>query len=406
MRHRISALLSKRAVLRRRQYPSRANSIFSLLFIVLALPLALLVLPIVVLLTIFKRRKLHLAVLDIDNEFAPFIEIMEYLRAGKDFETKWDFLLILSKYSHETLDDLYAEQLNSLIIRRHGFSGLVQQVLLLQPNTFLSVTRLVGSRTFSLPDSELSVSDALITLRNETLNDLEIDHDNFVAMAVFTLQYDEERDPREARKVAILESHGDGLVAGVDYLRESDIDVVLLGSPDTKRAKVPRDIPRLSAIGKLGGAHEVALASVCSYFWNDSDVGAWWLGLPFKRPILTTNKPRIRMRTNLSDYEHLVVPVRYARPDGSDLTFRELLMMKSAPFKSAARGELVMIRNSPDEIIEAHKEIRARISGVWSEDTQIQKLRDRCQRIFLEFPDTFPMRISAHFLAKHAHLLD
>jgi len=370
------------------------------------LPLALLVLPIVVLLTIFKRRKLHLAVLDIDNEFAPFIEIMEYLRAGKDFETKWDFLLILSKYSHETLDDLYAEQLNSLIIRRHGFSGLVQQVLLLQPNTFLSVTRLVGSRTFSLPDSELSVSDALITLRNETLNDLEIDHDNFVAMAVFTLQYDEERDPREARKVAILESHGDGLVAGVDYLRESDIDVVLLGSPDTKRAKVPRDIPRLSAFGKLGGAHEVALASVCSYFWNDSDVGAWWLGLPFKRPILTTNKPRIRMKTNLSDYEHLVVPVRYARPDGSDLTFRELLMMKSAPFKSAARGELVMIRNSPDEIVEAHREIRARISGIWSEDTQIQTLRDRCQQIFLEFADTFPMRISAHFLAKHAHLLD
>jgi len=405
VRHRISALLSKRSVLRRRQYPSRANSIMSLLFIILALPLALLVLPIVVLLTIFKRRRLHLAVLDIDNEFAPFIEIMEFLRAGIDVDAKWDFLLILSKYSH-ILDDLYAEQFKSLIIRRHGFSGLVQQVLLLQPTSVLSVTRLVGGRTFSLPDSELPVSDALISLRNKTLNDLGLNHDNFVAMAVFTLQYDEERDLREARKVAILESYGDGLVAGVDYLRESDIGVVLLGSPDTKRAKVPREIPRLSAFGRLGGAHEVALASGCNYFWNDSDVGAWWLGLPFRRPILTTNKPRIRLRTDFTGYEHLVVPVRYQRLDGSFLTFRELLSMKSAPFKAASDGNLLMVRNSSDEVVEAHKELRARIAGTWSEDPSTKDLRERCMKVFSEFPDTLPMRISEYFLRSHPYLLD
>jgi len=377
----------------------------SLLFIILALPLALLVLPIVVLLTIFKRRRLHLAVLDIDNEFAPFIEIMEFLRAGIDVDAKWDFLLILSKYSH-ILDDLYAEQFKSLIIRRHGFSGLVQQVLLLQPTSVLSVTRLVGGRTFSLPDSELPVSDALISLRNKTLNDLGLNHDNFVAMAVFTLQYDEERDLREARKVAILESYGDGLVAGVDYLRESDIGVVLLGSPDTKRAKVPREIPRLSAFGRLGGAHEVALASGCNYFWNDSDVGAWWLGLPFRRPILTTNKPRIRLRTDFTGYEHLVVPVRYQRLDGSFLTFRELLSMKSAPFKAASDGNLLMVRNSSDEVVEAHKELRARIAGTWSEDPSTKDLRERCMKVFSEFPDTLPMRISEYFLRSHPYLLD
>lgn len=373
---------------------------------ILALPLAMLVIPIVAFLSILKRKKLQLAVLDIDNEFAPFIEIMEYLRTGHDSATKWDFLLIFSKYSHDTFDDLYAKQFQSRIIRRRGFSGLVQQALLLQPAVLMSVTRLVGSRTFSLPKLELPVTDALISLRKRTLEDLGLSHPNFVAMAVYSLQYDEERDPKEAKKHAVLESHGEELVAGIDYLHESNLSVVLLGSRDTKKSRIPRDIPRLSSFGELGGAHEVALASGCDYFWNDSDVGAWWLGLPFRRPILTTNKPRIRLKTDFSGYEHLVVPIRYGRLDGSVLTFRELLSMKSAPFKAASRGELLMIRNSSDEIIEAHREMRARRLGNSIENPYQESLRKRCQQIFLEFPETNPMNVSVYFLAKHSYLLE
>ena len=403
---RFSTLISVRSVLRHRQHPSRKNSIQSLIFMMIVLPFALVASPLLYILTVKRRERLRATVLAVDGEFAPVIELMELLRTQMRYEKHRQYVLVLSKYRHKALDSLYADELKCRIIRSSHVSLIFQQILLLQPRSLVSIYELRGSRSFVLPQHQLRLTQDLIDLRIKTLNKVGIGQNRYVAMAVYTLQYDEERDPKEAQKHAMLESHGNNLAVGVDYLHQTNVGVVMLGSRDTKKAWVPRDIPRLSNFGRLGGADEVVLASGCEYFWNDSDVGAWWLGLPFKRPILTTNKPRIRMKTNLSDYQHLVVPVRYARPDGSDLTFRELLKMKSAPFKSAARGEIVMIRNSPDEIIEAHKEIRARISGTWSEDAQIPKLRDRCQQIFLEFPDTFPMRISAHFLTKHAHLLD
>ena len=401
-----SQLISEHSAVRHQQYPTPRNTWFAIAFIAIVAPASLVAIPWVLAARILKRRKLEVTVLAVDNEFAPVIELLEFLRSTPPKERPWRYILILSRYQHTTLDALYSFSLQSRIIRSIGASRMLQQILLLQPGFLVERTQLRGSRSFSLPQTPLEADECLVRMRNECLAGIGLSDQRYVAMAVYTLQYDEERDPKEAQKHAMLESHGNNLAVGVDYLHQTDVGVVMLGSRDTKKAWVPRDIPRLSNFGHLGGADEVVLASGCEYFWNDSDVGAWWLGLPFKRPILTTNKPRIRMKTNLSDYEHLVVPVRYARPDGSDLTFRELLKMKSAPFKSAARGEIVMIRNSPDEIIEAHKEIRARISGTWSEDAQIPKLRDRCQQIFLEFPDTFPMRISAHFLTKHAHLLD
>ena len=402
----LSELISEHSVLRNRQYPNRRNTLVSTLFLIMVWPAAVAVTPLALVATILKRRRLEVTVLAVDNEFAPVIELLELLRSISLKDKSWRYILILSRYQHPTLDTLYSSSLQSRIIRTVGASRILQQILLLQPGFLVARTELRGGRSFSLPQSPLEVDRCLVRMRNRRLADIGLGEQRYVAMAVYTLQYDEERDPKEAQKHAMLESHGNNLAVGVDYLHQTNVGVVMLGSKDTKRASVPRDIPRLSNFGYLGGADEVALASGCEYFWNDSDVGAWWLGLPFKRPILTTNKPRIRMKANLSNYEHLVVPVRYTRPDGSDLTFRELLLMKSAPFKSAARGDLVMIRNSPDEIIEAHKEIQARISGTWFEDAQTQRLRDRCRQIFLDFPDTFPMRISAHFLTKNSHLLN
>jgi len=406
LRSRVSILISQRSVVRRRQYPTRANSLVSFLFIVFALPLALLVLPITVVSALTMRRRLRVAVLDIENEFAPFIEIMEYLRSVAKSGAEWDLMFVLSKYSHNTLDDIYSREFQCPVIRRRGLLALFQQVVLLQPAVVLVATRFTGNRTFALPQRELPVSDVLVSLRKNVLDNLGFGHTKYVAMAVYTLQYDEERDPREAKKHAILESHGDDLVAGIDYLYKSNVGVVLLGSEDTKTSRIPREVPRLSSFGELGGAQEVALASGCNYFWNDSDVGAWWLGLPFKRPILTTNKPRIRLKTDFTGYEHLVVPVRYRRVDGTFVTFRDLLSMKSAPFKEASAGRLLIIRNSPDEIIEAHREMKARIDGTWNEDSTMKMLGERCRKVFADYPEAFPMTISSYFLRKHQYLLE
>lgn len=373
---------------------------------ILIAPLAVLTSPFIIVCNVIKRRRLGLIVLAVDGEFAPVVELMELLRTSPVDERPWRYLLVLSKYKHQALDALYSEALHCRIIRSGKLSHIAQQVLLLQPDWIVSITELRGSRTFVLPERALEVSSHLANLRKTSLESIGLGNQKYVAMAVFSLKYDEERDCRELAKVKILESNGSELVSGIDYLRDLGIGVVLLGSEDTNNSRIPRDLARLSALGPLGGAHEVALASGCEYFWNDFDVGAWWLGLPFKRPILTTNKPRIRLKTKLDGYEHLVVPVRYQHRDGTDIGFRELLSMKSAPFKAASRGEILMIRNSPDEIVEAHREMVSRISGQWSDDSHQQFLREKCQRIFLDFPDTNPMNISAYFLAKHSHLLE
>jgi len=262
-------------------------------------PLAVLASPFVVVCNVIKGRRLELIVLAVDGEFAPVVELMELLRTNPVDEKPWRYLLVLSKYRHQTLDALYSKALHCRIIRSGKFSRIAQQVLLLQPDWIVSITELRGSRTFVLPEHALEVPRHLVELRKTSLESVGLRNQKYVAMAVFSLKYDEERDRRELAKVTILESNGSELVSGIDYLKDSDIGVVLLGSEDSNNSRISRDVARLSALSPLGGAHEVALASGCEYFWNDFDVGAWWLGLPFKRAILTTNKPRIRLKTNL-----------------------------------------------------------------------------------------------------------
>lgn len=402
----LSEFISEHSVLKMRQYPSRQNTVVALAFMIFVAPIALTAFPIFLVATKLGKRKFEVTILAVDHEFAPVIELLEFLRSTVLEKKPWRYVLVLSRHRHDTIDAIYSEALGCQIIRSRKFSRFLQQVLMLQPEFMVLKAQLRGNISFSLPSQALRPSESLVDRREQCLMNIGMNHINYVTMAVYSLQYDEERDPREAEKHAALESHGSGLVAGIDYLQQCNVGVVLLGSDDTKKSSIPRPIPRLSQFGHLGGADEVALASGCDYFWNDSDVGAWWLSLPFRRPILTTNKPRIRLKTNFSGYEHLVVPIRYCRPDGSSLTFRELLSMKSAPFKAASRGELMMIRNSPDEIIEAHIEMRARSSGLWKDDTRTKVLRERCQKVFSEFPGNFPMNISSYFLHRHSYLLD
>jgi len=403
---RLSRFLSRRSVIRNRQYPSRRNTVSAVCFLALVSPLVVIVFPVVLVVSTIKRQKLKITVLAVDSEFAPVIELLELLRTELSAEKSWHCVLILSRFQHKTLDALYASALQCQIMRGGLLSRIPQQVLLLLPDCAATISELRPGRSFVLPEHGLQFPDSLRNLCATTCESIGLNPSSYVAMAVYTLHYDEQRDPKEAVKHATLESHGDKLTAGIDYLLESNVGVVLLGSEDTKKSRIPRSIPRLSSFGRLGGAHEVSLAMGCQYFWNDSDVGAWWLSLPFKRPILTTNKVRIRLKTNFSNYEHLVVPVRYQLPNGTFLTFRELLSMKSAPFKEASAGKVLMIRNSPDEIVEAHREIRARIAGTWIEDAQSKLLREECRKVFSEFPEAFPMNMSSYFLRKHSYLLD
>lgn len=400
----LSRYISERAVLRHRQYPSRSNTLSALTFVILVLPLAAAVAPVFVLKRLKRGQKLGITVLAIDGEFGPLIETLEELRARGVERCRGGYILVLSKHRHETLSTTYGRLLQCKVLWSDKRGRILQQVLLLQPKRVFTISRLIGGKMFPLAKAALSLSPAVEALGNKTLQKIGCEPDAFVALAVYTLRYDQERTPKTADKTTPLETNGSELIEGVRFLRSSGIEVVLLGSDDTGRSKIQLDFPRLSDFGCLGGAHEIALASQCKYFWTD-DVGAWWLALPFKRPVLMTNKARLRFQVDLTEYPHLMTPIRYRRPNGSELTFREILSMKSAPFKAVSRGELIMIRNSPTEIVDAHEEMMGRLAGTWIDDEESLHLFNECQKVFQEFPDAFPLRISARFISKYQYLL-
>jgi putative glycosyltransferase (TIGR04372 family) len=176
----------------------------------------------------------------------------------------------------------------------------------------------------------------------------------------------------------------------------------MLGSPDVGRSHVPRNLPRLSEFGSLGGPHEVALASGCEYFWTDN-VGAWWLALPFNRPVLYTNDAR-----PLGIGKFVTYYVQYRTLDGDLLTWRQLLYREivegRAPMKDAGRGELVMVKNSPEEIVAVHQEMIERVAGTYREDAQTRELRAKFDAVYEEFGRT-PPQVAGTFLRMHGHNL-
>ena len=101
--------------------------------------------------------------------------------------------------------------------------------------------------------------------------------------------------------------------------------------------------------------------------------------------------------------EHLALPIRFQSKDGRLMTIREELSSKP-PFSKD--DNFHWIRNSPEEIVEAHEEMLARLDGTWVESAKARELRERYERIFRDFPQYFPMKIATSFLMKHQYLLN
>jgi putative glycosyltransferase (TIGR04372 family) len=161
----------------------------------------------------------------------------------------------------------------------------------------------------------------------------------------------------------------------------------------------------LEEFGVLGGPEEVVLASSCKYFWTD-DVGAWWLSAPFMKPVLVTNA-KFRTEPKPSRGRDMYVIRRYETLDGRPLTLREMLEYDGSPFKDAVKGALRMIRNSAEEIIEAHQEMLARLDGTWSETLAMKERRQHVDQIYHSYqdPHNYPLLLPAKFLQRHEYLL-
>ena len=403
-----SRALTAHSAVRFRNLPTRQNTLQALALMAASIPIAVVVLSVIAVRSVF-RRKLRVMVLAVDGEFAAFVSLMECLRHDVEKGERFDYVLVLSKWRHHTLHDLYSEQIGSTILWSGGWSGLKQQALMLQPGCFVErIERANWShflRNFSYAKSAVPVSKSLINLRTSLLTGLGLKDEEYVLMTVYTTAYEEERNPRFRDSVRFLETVGEEMVSGIDYLVNNRVGVILLGSPDTGKSMIPRAVPRLTDFGVLGGSEEVALASGCKYFWTDN-VGAWWLSAPFHRPVLHTNFHHKTSRKPTLGRD-LFVPRRYQTLDGRFLTLREMLYMEGSPYKAALRGELLVIRNSPEEVVEAQQEMLARVNDEWHETDDMRHRREYVERMYDEYvnADLHPLRMPAKFLERHEYLL-
>lgn len=400
----LSKLVSNRSVVRRHQYPSTKNTIHSLFLIVVSIPLASAIFPLLVLRRL-SGRHLVIYTLATEGEFGPFVQLMEYLRGLKRNLVSDTRVLVLSRNRHETLEHLYENELGVKISWRRGIASIYQQALLMQPPVVLKLHRLTYMVSHRLLETPIEVSESLKELGVKTRLELGCKSSTFIAFSVHTRQYDEDFNPQYASKEASLESIGTDFIETIDYLKDRSTDLILLGSLDSGKSHIPREFPRLETFGDLGGPHEVALASSCSYFWTDY-VGAWWLSVPFCRPVLFTNMARLKVRPGLVPHHHLVVPVRYRTASGAELTFRDVLNSKTAPYKLASRGDLIPMRNSSTDLIDAHREMHERLAGTWLETQEMTEARSRVKQIFREYPAVEPLNVSSLFLIRYPHLLD
>lgn len=390
--------------------PHRANTLYSVALIFASTPLAVIIFPIL-LVRVLMGRRVDLYELRIQGEFAWLVEHLERIRGSRSGNVA-PVVVIRATFRHRGLAHLYRSHFRCLLFWTTGWSSLLAQSLLLQPK-FVTNRIILHSRNYFSLDmavDPISPTTRLLRLRDKTLGELGCRKSRYVTMAVFTSTREEQADNDYESKTFYRETTGLDLAESVDFLAANSVDVIMLGFPDTGKAHVPREIPRLSTFGEVGGFHEVALASGCLYFWADC-VGAQWLRKPFKRWLLLTNLDKGLAgdkKYNLPQQDldlWVSTLLRYVTPGGHILTLREMLSCEPG-FGAVARGELSVIRNSPTDYVEAHREMLSRVNGTWVVDDQFGALQDRLKKIYSDFPNLHEVPISSSFLARHPYLLD
>jgi len=388
-----------------------------LLYVLYSLPLAAVIFVLLGLRRLWSRP-LQVYVLQTDGELGHLIPYLELVRADVPIGRRNTVVVSLDFRRHEGLDELYRGRLGWTILWPGGFTGLLSQALLLQPNPLLSEIRLDTNhqrRIFRLNPprgvitashmarTPLEPTPKLIAARETLLQSVASREARYVLMAVHTQEWELSSNPNYASKTKPMETHGHELADGVDCLHQHGFDVLMVGSTDSGNSHVPREFPRLKDIGAFGGIDEIALASGCQFFWSDG-VGAHWLTKPFSKPILSTNQWQLGCDREGAP-SLCAIPLLYRRPDGHVFTLREMINDNGLFKRVTPRGDLVRIRNQPIEIVEGLLEMVTRLDGTFIEDEESAELRTRVASIYAEFPKLEPFSIPTSFLKRHSELL-
>lgn len=363
------------------------------------------------------RGKIKIYEIRVEGEFGWLVDHLERVRQVGAKSNHSYLVFVRSSIRHSGLTYLYQSSLPCRVFWSTGPTVLMAQVVLLLPRLLqskvvVSPDRIVSEQLdseFQYPSTSMRITEKLFNLRTSLLSQCGIASAEYVALAVFTSTEDEKRADGYSAKYQPRETVGQDLTCSIDWLRNDGLSVILLGFGDSGRARIPREIPRLTDFSRVGGLPEIALASGCKYFWSDF-VGAQWLREPFKRPVLVTNQDEAWFQkshkvTSAFLKNFLCTPLRFQRKEGSVLTIREALENGSC-FEAVARGELVLIRNSCEELRDANEEMLRRLDGSWKDNEDHVIMRNRLIEIYATFPQFHVPPIASSFLARHPYLLD
>jgi putative glycosyltransferase (TIGR04372 family) len=357
------------------------------------------------------NRRLHLFVVKVHDQFAHLILALEKARGERLGKKGMYIVVVKCQFRHSGFGHLYRRQTEGRIYWSIGFSALFGQAFLMLPRRLIDLTLITSDNLndFALPEEPLAPSRKLVRLRGESFKKLGLQQSEYVAVSIYVSSRDEMEDEGYRWKSEIRETEGDTFGPSVDYLRNRNIEVFLLGVNDDGKARIPRKIPRLADVGKMGGMHEVAIASGCKYFWTD-DSGGQWTKEPFKLPTLVTNAPEalgIADRFNAKYSEKLfVVPLRFQTPSGHMLSIEEGLTFSHRRFEMFAKGNITCVRNTSDDLVAAHTEVLARLDGTWLVSEEELICREKINKLFERFPEFLKGTFLFSFLSKYPHLLE
>lgn len=217
-RSRFSTFLNSRSVVRSSRYPSRRNSIFAILYLLFALPLTSLLIPVFMVMRLLGCLPTLFVVKKTDGEFGHLLDCLERVRGSAE-PTDRVWVVVVDHRRHQGFDNLYRQQCGWILLWPGSVSGVVSQAIVLQPRLAIRLKVVERFATeHPLPMTALAAPKYLVELRSEIGKTLNLGSSNYVAMAVFTRKYEEESNPGYAWKTKSLESVGTELLPSVDYL--------------------------------------------------------------------------------------------------------------------------------------------------------------------------------------------
>ncbi|WP_320172167.1 TIGR04372 family glycosyltransferase [Maridesulfovibrio sp.] len=196
---------------------------------------------------------------------------------------------------------------------------------------------------------------------------------------------------------------------GAEYLLDEGYNVLRMGSI----VKAPLQITHPGFIdyatsGKRTEFMDVFISSSCKFFIGVQS-GLMHIPMIFRIPCLCVNVVRLEIIHSCSPEDLALFKLLWSVKEKRFLTVEEQLKsgMSRWRLEMFANSGIEAVDNTEDEILEATKEINARVNGTWTETEEDRDLQKKFRSYFTPsyLNSSYRTPVSSYFLRKHKKIL-